>query len=256
MIRRPLSYLALVIALPLGTLMVLAALAAAYRGSDAALALLAVGLVGRAIMLVRNLRQLVTWARQPVGTPVPQAEGLWGRVFAEVGDRLQRECDVKERLSAELGRFQQAALAMPDGVIYLAEDDAIEWMNPMAEQHFDLDRRKDLRMALSGLVRQPEFVRYLAAHEYAEPLVMRSLRRRERSLQVQVIAFAGNRRLVLSRDVSQLERLETMRRDFVSNVSHELRTPLTVVGGFLETLIDGIDDFTRDEVVQYLGLAS
>lgn len=256
MIRRPLSYVALVVVLPLGTLLVLAALAVAYRGSDAALALLVVGLVGWATMLVRNLRLLVTWARQPVGTPVPQAEGLWGRIFAEIGDRLQRECEVKERLSAELGRFQQAALAMPEGVIYLAEDDTIEWMNPMAEQHFDLDRRKDLRMALPGLVRQPEFVGYLAAREYAEPLVMRSLRRRDRSLQVQVIGFAGNRRMVLSRDVSQLERLETMRRDFVSNVSHELRTPLTVVGGFLETLIDGVDDYGRDELLEYLNLAS
>lgn len=141
-------------------------------------------------------------------------------------------------------------------MIYLAEDDSIEWMNPMAEQHFDLDRRKDLRMALPGLVRQPEFVGYLAAREYAEPLVMRSLRRRDRSLQVQLIGFAGNRRMVLSRDVSQLERLETMRRDFVSNVSHELRTPLTVVGGFLETLIDGVDDYGRDQVLEYLNLAS
>ena len=70
MIRRPLSYVALVIVLPLGTLMVLAALAAAYRGSDAALALLVVGLVGWTIMLVHNLRQLVIWARQPVGTRV------------------------------------------------------------------------------------------------------------------------------------------------------------------------------------------
>lgn len=256
MIRRPLSYLALVIALPLGTLMVLAALAAAYRGSDAALALLAVGLVGWAIMLVRNLRQLVTWARQPVGTPVPQAEGLWGRVFAEVGDRLQRECEVKERLSAELGRFQQAAQAMPEGVVYLAEDDTIEWMNPMAEQHFGLDRRKDLRSPLPNLVRQPEFAAYLASRDYSEPLVLHALRRRDGTLQVLVIPFAGKQRMVLSRDVSQLERLENVRRDFVANVSHEMRTPLTVVGGFLETLIDGLDDFSREDVIHFLTLAS
>ena len=62
--------------------------------------------------------------------------------------------------------------------------------------------------------------------------------------------------MVLSRDVSQLERLETMRRDFVSNVSHRLRTPLTVVGGFLETLIDGLDDYGRDRVLEYLNLAN
>ena len=256
MIARPLSYVTLGVAVPAIAMLALAALAGVYRGSDAALALIAVGLIGAAIMLARNLRTLIAWARQPIGTPVPQGEGLWGNIYADIGNRFQRECEVKERLSAELGRFQQAALAMPDGVIYLADDDVIEWMNPMAEQHFDLDRRKDLRTPLSNLIRQPEFVTYLAGRNYAEPLVMRSLRRRDRTLQVQIIAFAGNRRMVLSRDVSQLERLETMRRDFVSNVSHELRTPLTVVGGFLETLIDGIDDFTRDEVVQYLGLAS
>ena len=236
MIARPLSYVTLGVAVPAIAMLALAALAGVYRGSDAALALIAVGLIGAAIMLARNLRTLIAWARQPIGTPVPQGEGLWGNIYADIGNRFQRECEVKERLSAELGRFQQAALAMPDGVIYLADDDVIEWMNPMAEQHFDLDRRKDLRTPLSNLIRQPEFVTYLAGRNYAEPLVMRSLRRRDRTLQVQIIAFAGNRRMVLSRDVSQLERLETMRRDFVANVSHELRTPLTVVHGYLDML--------------------
>lgn len=256
MINRPLSYVTLGVAVPVIALLLLAVLGGIYRGSDGALGLIVLGLIGTAIMLARNLRLLVAWARQPIGTPAPQGEGLWGSVFDEIGTRFQRECEVKERLSAELGRFQQAAMAMPDGVIYLADDDLIEWMNPMAEQHFGLDRRQDVRTPLPNLIRQPEFLAYLAAHDYAEPLTLRSLRRRDRTLQVQVIAFAGNRRMVLSRDVSQLERLETMRRDFVANVSHELRTPLTVVGGFLETLIDGMDDFSRDEVVHYLTLAS
>ena len=44
--------------------------------------------------------------------------------------------------------------------------------------------------------------------------------------------------MLISRDVSQVEKLDLMRRDFIANVSHELRTPLTVVGGFLETLED------------------
>jgi two-component system phosphate regulon sensor histidine kinase PhoR len=50
--------------------------------------------------------------------------------------------------------------------------------------------------------------------------------------------MANNQKLLISRDMTQLEKVDVMRRDFIANVSHELRTPLTVVGGFLETLGD------------------
>src|SRR5690606_21925638 len=58
----------------------------------------------------------------------------------------------------------------------------------------------------------------------------------ERQLMVQFIPYGRQQRLLVARDVTQLERMETTRRDFVANVSHELRTPLTVLTGFLETL--------------------
>ena len=54
----------------------------------------------------------------------------------------------------------------------------------------------------------------------------------------QLVPFDSTRKLLLSRDITQLDRVQTVHRDFVANVSHELRTPLTVVGGFLETLSD------------------
>ena len=256
MIHRPLSYIATGVGLPVAAILGLTLLAGHYRGSDAALALLLLGFLAAAVLLARHMRQLVEWARQPVGSMPPQVDGLWGSVFAELEDRYQRELELRDKLSAELGRFQQAAQAMPDGLLYLADDDRIEWLNVMAEQHFDLDRRRDLRSPITHLIRQPEFVAYLQASQYADPLVMHSPRRRERTLQIQVIRFAGSRRMVLSRDISQLERLENMRRDFVANVSHEMRTPLTVIGGFLETLIDGMDDFSREDVVHFLTLAS
>jgi two-component system phosphate regulon sensor histidine kinase PhoR len=58
-------------------------------------------------------------------------------------------------------------------------------------------------------------------------------------LSVRVVPYGQDQKLLLSRDITQAEKLETMRRDFVANVSHELKTPITVVSGFLETLADG-----------------
>jgi len=55
-------------------------------------------------------------------------------------------------------------------------------------------------------------------------------------LTLQLIPYGESQKLLLARDITQAERLETMRRDFVANVSHELRTPLTVLVGFLETV--------------------
>lgn len=47
---------------------------------------------------------------------------------------------------------------------------------------------------------------------------------------------------MLVRDVTRVHQLEQMRKDFVANVSHELRTPLTVIAGYLETLLDNVED--------------
>ena len=60
-----------------------------------------------------------------------------------------------------------------------------------------------------------------------------------------------NRSIILIRDVTMLDRLLTMRQDFIANVSHELRTPLTVIIGYLEALED--DDIDQDMLHTLLG---
>ena len=74
-------------------------------------------------------------------------------------------------------------------------------------------------------------------------------------MMMQLTAYASNQRLLITRDVTQIERLETTCRDFVANVSHELRTPLTVLAGFLETLRDMPDDaLPAEQRAQYLDM--
>ena len=63
-------------------------------------------------------------------------------------------------------------------------------------------------------------------------------------LEVRRIDVGTERTLVLARDVTQLNRLLTMRQEFIANVSHELRTPLTVIVGYLESMLD--DGVTPD----------
>jgi two-component system phosphate regulon sensor histidine kinase PhoR len=72
-------------------------------------------------------------------------------------------------------------------------------------------------------------------------------------LSIKLVNYGDNKRLLISRDITQLERIETMRRDFVANVSHELRTPLTVVNGFVENLQD-MDDLNHTQISRALFL--
>lgn len=202
-----------------------------------------------------NVHRLVAWTRRPPGTALPRAKGVWNFVFADLGRRARLSYSQQERLASALERFREASQAMPDGVLYLSEGFEIEWVNRQGELHFGLDARRDTGVPLTHLVRQAELTRYLEMGRYAEPLIFQPSRAGRLTLQVQLIPLGDERKMLISRDVSQLEKLEVMRRDFVANVSHELRTPLTVVAGFLETLQDGLDSLSREEMDRYLTMA-
>ncbi|QID19669.1 phosphate regulon sensor histidine kinase PhoR [Nitrogeniibacter mangrovi] len=217
-----------------------------------------VAALGLLVVLWRHnwyLTQLVVWTHEPIGTPLPHAFGVWDFVFSDLNRRARQASEQRERLSAALDRFREASQAMPDGVMYLSHTDTIEWINRQAAIDFSLDQERDRGVQVTNLVRQPDFVHYLERGDYDEPFLFHPMHRKGAALLVQVIRFGDHRKMVISRDVSQLEKLETMRRDFVANVSHELRTPLTVVSGFLETVIDAEDDLDGAERNHYLGLA-
>ncbi len=114
----------------------------------------------------------------------------------------------------------------------------IEWANARAQEHLGLDLAKDTGRPLLNLLRQPEVVRYFEAQEFADAVIIDSQRGKGSTLSIQVVPFGTDERLLISRDITQLEAVARMRRDFIANVSHELKTPLTVVSGFLETLQD------------------
>jgi two-component system phosphate regulon sensor histidine kinase PhoR len=192
--------------------------------------------VGALVLLdaVRGHR-LIQWLRGAQQGNAPRDTGLWG----ELGYRIERAIRERDKaLAREQGQLQQflsAIEASPNGVLMLDAQDQIVWCNRVAGDHFSLDPKRDLRQRITNLVRSPAFVAYLQAGQYAEPLTLANARGRA-TLSVIVRAYGEGMRLVLSLDVTERERAEGMRRDFVANVSHEIRTPLTVLMGFIETM--------------------
>jgi two-component system, OmpR family, phosphate regulon sensor histidine kinase PhoR len=201
-----------------------------------------------------HLARLSGWLQAPHG-PVPQGSGMWEEVFSGLY-RLDRQTShEREEIAAELARFRSAASAMPDAVVILDAHQHIEWCNPTAERFFEIEARRDAGLSLLNLVRAPDLAAYLAGERFDQPLVLRMARGEGLVLSLRIVPYGQERKLLLSRDVTQAERIEGMRRDFVANVSHELKTPLTVVHGFVETLSDGEVPFTeirRCEVMQLM----
>jgi two-component system phosphate regulon sensor histidine kinase PhoR len=193
------------------------------------------GLIGLLVHHVRHLRLLRQWASRSLTEAVPEGTGAWEEVFTLLYRRQRAETSRRGQLAHSLARSRQAGRALPYGVAILDAEYRIVWCNDSCEAHFGINADADVGQPITNLVRQPEFVEYVAAEEFSKPLQLKTARD-GLILSVQFVPYVDSQRLLLSRDITQGTRLETMRRDFVANVSHELRTPLTVLVGFLETM--------------------
>ncbi|WP_298829945.1 phosphate regulon sensor histidine kinase PhoR [uncultured Piscinibacter sp.] len=179
--------------------------------------------------------RLINWLRGSQEQQAPRDAGFWG----ELGYRVERSIRLREQGLAQerlrLEQFLSAIEASPNGVLMLDENDQIVWCNSVSADHFGLDPQRDRRQPITNLVRAPAFVAYLQQGEFIEPISF-SNPRGDGTLSVLLRSYGEGMKLVLSQDITDRERNEAMRRDFVANVSHEIRTPLTVLAGFIETM--------------------
>ena len=221
--------------------------------STVALLFLLLVLLAAMVYRARQLYKLGLWLNDPRLETIPEADGLWDEVFSRLYRMVKQHKQTKQELADELQHIEQATAALPEGVVILNDANRIEWCNPLAQQHFGLDAERDFMQDITYLMRQPEFVEYLAASNFNEPLVMTPARHDDIVLSIKLIPYGGDKHLLISRDITQLERIEAMRRDFVANVSHELRTPLTVVNGYVENLQD-MPNINREDAQRALQL--
>ena len=200
-----------------------------------------VAVLGLAILLLIHLRYailLAAWLEQPRLEDVPDGWGVWADVFARLYRTHRATAQNEHRLLENEERFRRTISALPEGIVLIDATLQIDWCNPVAEQHLGVSLRADHGLRITNLVRDPEFVGYVTSAHFDSPLIFQPIARPGLALEVRVVEFEPARSILITRDITQRERVDAVRRDFIANVSHELRTPLTVVNGFLETLID------------------
>ena len=211
-----------------------------------------------ALLLIHQLwhaSKLTVLLLSPSYGEVPVAMGIWGEIYYRLHKLVRSWRDQVLEVEQQHNRFIQAIQASPNGVIMLNEDDQVEWCNAIAESHFGLNARRDAMQRITHIIRRPAFVQYILRQNYRNPIRLANMGQFEQySLDVQIFPYGDKQKLVLSQDVSQIEKTDAMRRDFVANVSHELKTPLTVLAGFLETVSEL--DLNEQERDRYLEMMS
>jgi two-component system phosphate regulon sensor histidine kinase PhoR len=205
------------------------------------------------IIQINGLYQLQSWLKRPVLKDIPEGFGLWEDVFSAILKYERNNNLKKSELNAALERFNTVANAIPDGLVILSATNEIEWCTANAEYQLGLNLTTDKNLPIVNLVRNSHFIAYLYNGLYEEPFKLKDSRNTEAILEIWLIPLVSKQKLLICRDITQIEKVDAMRRDFIANVSHELRTPLTVVGGFIETLSD-MEGAVPDNIRSYFDM--
>jgi two-component system phosphate regulon sensor histidine kinase PhoR len=216
---------------------------------------LVVGLVFDATLLMLGLATVawVTWHGVEIGRLLAWSAGSLARprgltgIWASLGERLYLSRRSgrrrRERLLSLLRLYRTTTERLPDAAVLMNEAGEIQWFNPVARSILGLTPA-DVGQNVVNLLRHPRIVNLVNSGDAGDLIEIASPIDEQRTLDIRLIPADTNLRLLLVQDVTQIQRLLTMRQDFVANVSHELRTPLTVILGYLETLED--DDVDAD----------
>lgn len=210
-----------------GLLAMLVALLAAY-GVSRALTHPLVILSDRA----RGLAQGDFSRRVPRSTRVEEMDEL-AQAFNRLADELQARL---RELGRERDEMQALIDCMAEGVVALTDDARVLRTNRAARDLLGLPDVTDFA-PVGTIVRQPE-LRDLLEESVVQPVSAREVVLDQRHLIVSSRLLDQGGAVTTFLDVSEIRRLEQVRRDFVANASHELKTPLTSIRGFAETLLD------------------
>ena len=205
------------------------------------------------ILQTDQFRQVARWAERPWRKPENGLDS-WFNIAYRPYRALLRERHRTRQATTRLRQILNLIELIPDGVIVLGPSGELEGMNNAAKRMLNIGT-PDLGLGLSTVVREPEFVSFIRADVSDDPQILEfaSPFDLEHTLEARRFRVEGGGLIVIVRDITTLNRLLTVRQNFVANVSHELRTPLAVIKGYMETITDTAESAeTRLDLIQRL----
>ena len=223
--------------LRLGCTVVLGGIAGLFAGN--VLAGLCLGLLVCLSRQYRTLQHISRFLRSEGGKSPPDTPGVINEIVKEIDFLRSRHQQREGKLAGLLERLEEAAEALPDAIIVMDAYGHVDWANGKASEYLGLRWPRDRGQRFSHIIRQPELLDYLADASNArtaKSLVISSPQDEEISLEIRVIRYAESSLLLVAGNVTDIQRANRMRKDFIANASHELRTPITVISGYLEAV--------------------
>lgn len=181
-----------------------------------------------------QLKRIHDWLRSESRQDPPESLGIFGYICDRIYRLQKNQRNVQEKLEADVEYLRASFTSLSDAVVMINQHGMIDWCNPAAVRFLGLRLPDDLKQPAVNLLRDPAFISYYEQGVFEGSVTIPAPMDAERSLLVQITRFGEGNVLLFARDITEILKLEQMRKDFVSNVSHELRTPLTVIAGYLD----------------------